>query len=175
MKKPPLSAPAISPTDALQVSGSDTVALLVSSFDPPAMEYLSVLKLLGRMAGIRQAWMTPVYGGEDVGQACNVLASILSGQGFQVGVCSLGSDAKLSFPDDVFEHCRKKLKYLSLRMAYIASEYPQRVPKEDDIVVIPMGFEAKPCKSFIADRFPIIRHPVRGSLLDAVKKVASQR
>jgi hypothetical protein len=139
------------------------------------MEYLSVLKALSRLSGIRQAWMAPAHGGKDVVQACNVLSAVLSGQGVQVGVCSLGSDAKLSFPDDVFEHCRQKVKYLSLKMAYLASEYPQREPKDDEVLVIPIGFEAKPCKSFVISKFPIVRHPVSGSLLDAVNKIATQR
>jgi len=175
MKKPPLAAPPVSPTDAVQVSSKDTVALLVSSFNPPGAEYLSVLRSISRLAGVRQAWMTPVHGGQDVIQACNVLATVLSGQGVQVGVCSLGVDAELSFPDDVFERCRDSLKYLSLKMAYIASEYPQRVPKDEDILVIPKGFEAKPCKRFVVEKFPLVRHPVRGSLLDVAKKVSSHR
>lgn len=175
MKKPPPSAPIVSPLDAVQVSSADTVVLLVSSFDPPVAEYLPVLKALSGLGGVKQAWMTPTCGGKDVVQACNVLASMMATQGVQVGVCSLGVDASLSFPDDVFETCKDKLKYLRFKMAYIASEYPNRNPSDEDVVVIPRGFDAKPCKCFVSEKFPLIRNQVNGSLLDFVKKSAGYK
>jgi len=170
MKNPPPSVPIVSPLDAIQVSSADTVAILVSSFNPPVSEYLTVLKALSGLRGIKQAWMAPAHGGKDVVHACNVLAAMLATQGVQVGVCSLGADAGLSFPDDVFEACKGKLKYLKLKMAYVASEYPGRNPSDDEVVVIPRGFDAKPCKCFISEKFPLVRNQVNGSLLDFVKK-----
>lgn len=170
-----MSMPAsISPSSSLQVPTGGTVALFVSSFNPPVAEYLGVVKSLARYSGVIQAWMTPTHGGNQVVEACNFMASVLSNEGVQVAVCTLGVDSKLSSPDDVFLECSKKIKYVSPRMAYLACEYPLRTPGDDDILVIPPGFQSLPCKYFVTERFPLVRIPTGNSLLEMAKSIVGK-